>query len=58
MAWILSYVVFIVCLILGAIWISNAITDFKNKKYFQFGIDAMCVLTCVFCIAKYIFVIF
>ena len=57
MAWILSYVAFIACLIVGAICISNTITDFKNKKYFQFGIDAMFVLTCVFCIAKYIFVI-
>ena len=57
MAWILSCVTFIACLILGAICISDAITGFKNKKYFQFGINAIFALACIFWIAKYIFVI-
>ena len=57
MAWILSFVAFIVCLILGAICISDAIKGFKNKKYFQFGLNAIFALACVFLMAKYIFVI-
>ena len=57
MAWILSYVAFIVCLILGAICISDAITGFKNKKYFLFGLNILFALACVFQMAKYIFVI-
>ena len=57
MTWILSYVTFIVCLILGAICISDAITAFKNKKYFLFGLNILFTLACVFLMVKYIFVI-
>ena len=57
MAWILSYVAFIACLIMGAICISDAITAFKNKKNFLFGLNILFTLACVFLMAKYIFVI-
>lgn len=57
MSFIIRLAVLILNLIVGAMCVSDAITGFKNKKYFQFGINVIFALSCVFWIAKYIFVI-
>ena len=57
MGFLISLAVYIAFLIIGSLCIADAIAGFNDKKYFQFGINILLALSCVFWIAKYVFAI-
>ena len=52
----IAYIVGIaICTLLGALWVSFAVSDFKVKRYFRFGFDTMMTVYEVLLLAKLVF---
>lgn len=46
------FIMYTLCILIGGYWISDAVKEFKVKKYYKFGVDIMVVIYDVILLAQ------